>query len=223
MNTTAEEIIKKISDLPREFQQAMREVNIGSIVQEIGKKYALHIDAIDTLFGDVQMFIIGITKPEDFENSLKNITGITAEQISQLSKDINEQVFKKIRELAQKKMEEKETEIELNYDKLEEIDTITDYEEKIQDNENDVLKKAGVIVSDGPQMTPDTTELLNRKDVASGIENPPEAKIYKLNIVESKLNAPQLSPNESTDHTIKNISSPSVSTTKKIDPYREMV
>ena len=237
MKYTLTEITKKIEELPYEQKKAILEAHIDKTVSEIANKYGLHIDTTEELYETVNNFMLGMIKPDEFKQSIESISGIPKDKINELTSDINEQIFKKIRENTQKiQGEEIDMSVldeEIDDSDLKEIDIShllkdpnDDGSEKIvfDQSESDILKKAGVVVSDGPQMTPDTTEKLNRNEVISGVENPPEAKIYKLNVVESKLSAPQFSPSEYTDHTLKNITPQTIAITKpKVDPYRETI
>lgn len=237
-----------MDSLPAEFREAIQKVDIQTNVQEIGKKHALHIDSMNTLYDDVNLFIYGITKPADFEGSLKNIAGITADQARLIAIDVNEQILKHIRQETQKIIEEKDKEKQEEADLERELSELKDVSidesvetEKdpiaenttIQTSETDVLKKAGVVITDEPIKEKEAVpEILSRNDVLSGIENPPQMNVDRLatkptpvamDMVSAKLNAPQITPTATTDHSLQKITTPASDPAKKIDPYREAI
>lgn len=272
---TPEQIKTAFENLPSVVVDALDTINLPKIISEIGTKYQIHIDTQGVLNSQVYFVLIGLTKAEDLPEKLKTSLEISEDRLAQVIKELNERIFQPIRENIRKNEEiEHEAEEEKRLEE-EEKRAAVPMPETIETGENEILKKAGVEVSEAPVETDPQKESgmnLNRSDMLSGLENPPETKIYKLNtsketalpapttqiaplspelpphtevtaptatppaephtlpihrsadldLVRSKLEAPQASPKTATDHSLQNIT-PQSAPAKKIDPYREAI
>ncbi len=95
---TPEEIQKKFDSLPADIKAAVYGVDMLNIIQKLGEKYKLHIDQVGTLEAETADVMIGFSKPEEFVGNLSEALIVDRAQAENIAKEINEQVFIKIRE-----------------------------------------------------------------------------------------------------------------------------
>ena len=77
-------------------------IRVAEQLQEIGKKHRLHIDKIDALFDEAGAVMLGLTHPRDFIGKLAQKLDIDKEKTKKIAQDVNEQIFKPIRESLKK-------------------------------------------------------------------------------------------------------------------------
>lgn len=95
-------IMEKYKALPSELKDAIFSEEIAEKIQEIGKKYALYIDKIGELGNESGRVMLGLTHPKDFIANLSKRLGVDAEKAKEIAKDVNEQIFAKVRESLKK-------------------------------------------------------------------------------------------------------------------------
>ena len=68
-------------------------------LQDLGKRYELHLDILGELTKLIELVLLGIEKAENFDLQLKKITpNLSEENRARLLKEINEKIFLPIRE-----------------------------------------------------------------------------------------------------------------------------
>ena len=84
--------------LPQDIKEAMYGIDSSEAIQSISKKYNLLIDKMGILSEETGLVMLGLTHPKDFISNLAKrlqVDQLTAKSIAQ---DVNEQIFKKVRE-----------------------------------------------------------------------------------------------------------------------------
>ncbi len=95
---TQEEIDAIIDTLPEDVKDAIFSVNTAKIINEIGKKYGLHIDQMGDLGTATGDILLGITRPTDFVDNLQTKLKIERVRASEVAAEINEKIFSKVRD-----------------------------------------------------------------------------------------------------------------------------
>ncbi len=99
---TPEEIDKKMETLPPDIQGLVYSAHMLDVIQSIGTKYKLHIDQVGTLEAEVADIMIGFTPAEKFVPNLMATLSLDQATAENIAKDINDELFIKIREAMKK-------------------------------------------------------------------------------------------------------------------------
>jgi hypothetical protein len=97
MPYTREQLDKMFSELPDEVKTAMTSVDTVEVLNEIKEKYRLHIDQIGQLSAEIALITAGAASPQSFVPSLEQLMGISRETANAIAIDVNEKMFKPIR------------------------------------------------------------------------------------------------------------------------------
>ncbi len=89
-------------DLPADVQDAFTSVSVGKTIQEIGKKHQLHVDQISSLFDETGFIMIGATHPRNYIENIQSKLAIDVNAAKKIATDVNEQIFRPIRESLKK-------------------------------------------------------------------------------------------------------------------------
>ena len=95
---TPDEFRKKYAELPPNLREAYGSIKTTEILEEIGKKHGLHIDKIGELVDETGYVMLGVTPPGEFITKLEGAAGIDRTKAKEIAFDVNEQVFKPIRD-----------------------------------------------------------------------------------------------------------------------------
>lgn len=95
---TPQEFTKKYNELPPNLREAYVSVNTDKILEEIGKKHGLRIDQIGELMNETGYVMLGATPPSDYVMKIEGTVGVSREKAKAIAVDVNEQVFKAIRD-----------------------------------------------------------------------------------------------------------------------------
>jgi hypothetical protein len=93
-----EEILNRYDSLPVQVKDAIFAQATAEKMSAIGKKHGLLIDAIGTIATVTGYVMVGLLNPQSFTARLAEELGIPALKAREIAEDINEQVFKPIRE-----------------------------------------------------------------------------------------------------------------------------
>ncbi|MFA6339255.1 MAG: hypothetical protein WCW87_04355 [Candidatus Paceibacterota bacterium] len=222
---------ERFDNLSKEARDAIEKSDYQTKIYEIGQKYNLTISQMGVLGESTIKVMLGITPPDKFEESLKELK-ISAEKIIEIVNDINNQILKKIREelvknINQNKEFEKkesrdlfENSLETREELLEKIEnpeptkSINNYELRITNEE----KEEKPITNDESQI-----DKKDKEDAISNdqlrITNLEEEKDKTQSILEQKLSGTFKVPKTETDHSLTNVTKNDEG--KKVDPYRE--
>lgn len=209
--------------LSSDMLQAIDSVDAGSKLPEIIKKNGLLIDQGGALMTEVILVVYGIEPLASFISNIQKEVGLEKEKALAVSKDVNELIFKNIREKLQKLNEEEEllergTEANTKED-LNRENVLNDIEnppkskslvEEIKINLPDKPAENDIVVKEQPPL-PQKTDGIT-------ITNSVSDKKEIGNIVEANLAGPvSLSQNN------QRIEEKTKIPQKSIDPYREPI
>ncbi len=210
---TAKMIKERFDSLPESIKQAILSSDYENTIIEIGKKYQMTVEQMGILEQETTLVMMGLTKTKEFEGELTAEMHLDKEKISQITKDINDQVFLRVRDLLK----------------------LMNIEPGEEPTLNDDTPKKLVVESEKPafqptvnsQSLPETIVAGEQKIMeSSGIEIVPEGAAPTKNIAESKLTDTFTIPKKETEYSLPNLSgdakkdAASVSI-KKDDPYHE--
>ncbi len=97
-----EEIQKRMDALPPDIQALVYSADMGAILHTIGEKHQLHVDQIGALEFEAAAVMIGLTEPANFSQELVDALDVSPEKAEDIAKDIDNQLFIKIRESLKK-------------------------------------------------------------------------------------------------------------------------
>ena len=174
MTYTYEQIVEQYKRLPQDLKEAIDMLDPAGILGEIGQKYVLHNDQIGILADQTAMVIIGFVRPENFVTNLIARLGLDRAVAEGIAREVNEQIFLKIRESLQA------------------------LHEGNKDNSNYGVE----MLPNANPLTPATTlgageTVPNKKEVIDGIEHPKEAR--EENVFEQKMGKLFRIPREEVD------------------------
>jgi len=218
---TEEQIGQMYDNLPEDLKEAIFSVDMSEIVEKIGKENQLNIEQVGNLANETGMVMLGVTHPNEFIANLADRLEVDKERARVMAGEINEQIFKPVRESIRK------------------IHNIREEEEQVRDvghsvsniNREDVLK----------EIEKDYTKEIVIPDIMRGDANPFEEKmkegVFKVpteerHYIEEKPEEKRLEAGVASNETRKeNQKQPpaNLPTQEKsknyqaIDPYREQI
>ncbi|PIQ68323.1 MAG: hypothetical protein COV91_04685 [Candidatus Taylorbacteria bacterium CG11_big_fil_rev_8_21_14_0_20_46_11] len=95
---TSEKLQETFEDLPQGLQNAIASVDTANAVQEIAKKYFLHVDQMGNLASETGLVLLGITHPADFVGNLSRRLRIPEDKAKEIAKEISAQILGKVRD-----------------------------------------------------------------------------------------------------------------------------
>ena len=190
------------SQLPEETLNAIKAIDWQAVVVGMREKKGYSFEQLGDLELETELVLCGLLSPENYQKELENRMKITKAAAAELVNEMNDLVFKKIREELVKNAERK----------------------KIFANKKPVSAPAEV---SAPAVEKDTqtsnsagVEIMPEKLELAGEAHP---------ILAQKLSGPYQAPEVKTEHTIENISKANMPDAKiikpkvpSIDPYREI-
>ena len=149
MTYTKGQLGEKFAKLPEEVQEAIIAVETAETVSRIGAKYALHIDQVGELADEIGLVMLGLNRPNDFVTHIIARLGLDRAVAEAIAREVNDQIFLKIRESLQALPEAGE-------------DT----------EANEAIGGVEPIPASPPPPETLPTDLPNRDEIIDGIENP---------------------------------------------------
>jgi len=101
-NFTEEQIEIMYKNLPNDLKTVFFSANKDETIESIGRKHNLTIDKIGELANETGMVMLGVTHPNEFIGNLADRLEVDKEKARAIAGEINEQVFKKVRESLRK-------------------------------------------------------------------------------------------------------------------------
>lgn len=98
MKVTRADVEAKYKTLPSDIQAAITSDFVSDNLERIGQKYKLRVDKIGDMIDEVGLVMLGFKKSSDFIGSLSKRLKIDRETAEAMAVDIDNEVFKKIRE-----------------------------------------------------------------------------------------------------------------------------
>ncbi len=189
-------IEKAKAALPAETQAAINAVNWRDVVLGMKTKKGYSLEQLEDLELETELLLCGLASPDNYPKELETKMKIPMAKVDELVNEMNELVFKKIREELVKTMER--TKVFEN--KPEEIK-----------KDKEILKGVGIEIT-----TP--SPLLNKEGEVTESRNDMLAKIEKPEII-NKLSASFQMPIVKTEYTLGSLSKQNTPVLKA-DPYR---
>lgn len=90
------------SSLPDDVQKTMSSPEVAKKIQAIGQKHQLHVDTVGTLLDETQLVMKGETHPKEYIKNLTKRLSVSDTKAKEVAVDINEQIFRPIRESLKK-------------------------------------------------------------------------------------------------------------------------
>lgn len=162
---TNESLKKTISDhmktLPRDVQDAINASSWERKVLTIGRRHGLHVDQLEILQTELSLAVLGLADREEFVQETMREARIDRQSMEKIVKDINEEIFEKIRNYLKQTRQH-------NYEVERENNGFVE-EEKLQEYEEETLRRHGFSFNlDEEQVVPQKKEtvisLLEKKD-----------------------------------------------------------
>ena len=101
-NLTPQQIREIYIKLPQDLKDAILGVDSTDIMRKIGEKNKLAIDKIGKMVGEAGYVMLGVTHPNEFIGNLADRLEVDKEKARAIAQEINEQVFKKVRDSLRK-------------------------------------------------------------------------------------------------------------------------
>ena len=101
-NFTEEQIAQMYDNLPEDLKDAIFGLEMNEIVERIGRENQLNIEQIGDLANETGMVMLGVTHPNEFIGNLADRLEVDKEKARAIAQEINEQIFKKVRESLRK-------------------------------------------------------------------------------------------------------------------------
>ena len=227
-------IEKAKADLPQETVQAINTVDWRQALLDIKNKKGFSIEKLEDLELETELMLCGLSNPSNYEKEIRERMSLSPTEAKDIVNEMNDKVFKKIRDAFAKIMEEKNSKIE--------------NEIKVSETKEDVsvLKQAGIEVIDSQEIQNDFVNKeekeenvgdLDRANMLNEVENPELIKKTAPTMAMQKLSSSFNIPTTKTEYSLDNMtkegdkkttptivpvqkSTPQVKNVPKIDPYR---
>src|SRR3989338_11260447 len=135
-------IEKAKRELPLETVNAINAVDWKAVILGLREKKGYTFEQLGDLELETELALCGLTAPENYPRELENRMGISRAATDELANEMNDLVFKKIREELIKNTERKKV-----FAKKKEI--------KKEEKEMDILNRAGIEIIEKNNMLPE--------------------------------------------------------------------
>src|SRR3989338_1542277 len=102
INYNTQQIRGIYSKLPNDIKEAIFSVDVSDKIIDIGKKHKLAVDKIGIIGNETGMVMLGVTHPNEFIGNLTDRLEVDKEKARAIAQEINEQIFKRVRESLRK-------------------------------------------------------------------------------------------------------------------------
>ena len=211
--------------LPEDARAAIDAVDWRGAIMQIRNNEGYDFIQLAELETETELLLCGLANPEDYPRQIEKGMGISREATQKLVEEMNEKVFKKIKEEMIKIAESKK----LSAEKAAPHPvTVTDKPA------NEELARAGIqITGVSANGNGNPRALESREEILERIEKPalPPASFEPHPLLAEKLSKPMQIPSSKTVHSLDNLTKPAVPAPPKaaptapkkyeVDPYRE--
>ncbi|MFA5751333.1 MAG: hypothetical protein WC898_03525 [Candidatus Paceibacterota bacterium] len=221
-------IEKAKKELSDETLQSINAINWRDIILGMRQKRGYSFEQLETLELETELLLCGLLSTEDYPKELEARMGLQKVQVNDLLNELNETIFKKIREEFIKIEERK---------KIEEFKTpsvdIKDNKESIKVKESDFVTQSPKEVLQNLENKKELSSAINDKEIAE--PKPISKEKEPLPIISQKFSSPTKTETKKTEYTFTNTKEkkdeiiqktdkPTVADTsqKQVDPYREI-
>ena len=102
MNPDQKTLEEKFKKSPFDTQKVLTSLEVANKVAKIGEDNGLMLDKQSDLFDEISFVLLGLTHPNEFIPHLRKRLGVSDDVVNKIADEINEQVFKEIRESLKK-------------------------------------------------------------------------------------------------------------------------
>ncbi len=95
---TEDRLREQFETLPEGLKGAITSVDTANIIQNIAKKYMLHVDQMGSLASETGLVLLGFTHPRSFVANLSSRLRVNESRALEIAKDISAQILVKVRE-----------------------------------------------------------------------------------------------------------------------------
>src|SRR3989344_5379481 len=211
------------TQLPAETRQAIDAVDWRKAIMDVRNKEGYDFIQLGELETETELLLSGLSSPEDYPKEIEKRMGISHEAAQKLLIDMNEKVFKRIREELIKITEKKPA--------IPTIPLPSQPAINITAEKGD-LKNAGIEILNGSGAT-NSNHLESREEILKRLEKPELMAPHP--ILAEKLSGPMQIPSSKTIHSLDNLTKPSDTNNVApvpqkpappkrygVDPYREL-
>lgn len=97
MNTSNDDIYKKIKSLPQDIQDAYFSDDFAQKILDIGKKNGLTMDKVGIFGDEIRNVMLGIIQTSDFIKNIADGLDIDKEKAKSMAEEVNQQIFQPIK------------------------------------------------------------------------------------------------------------------------------
>ncbi len=98
MNYSLEQLREAYEKLPENIRKSIDSVDSTDIMFELRKKYSLTIEQMGYIADETSFTMLGLTHPKDFMGNIEKKLGLDKKIVQDITKEINEDIFKPIKE-----------------------------------------------------------------------------------------------------------------------------
>lgn len=95
---TPQQIEEKWASLPEELKEIISGIDFATIIPGLGEKYGLNIEKQGILHTKINMLILGVITPDEFEGAMKSELKLSQEQAEKILLDADELILAPIRQ-----------------------------------------------------------------------------------------------------------------------------
>jgi len=93
-----ETLEEKYQNIPNDVREAISSTEVSEKLKSIVDKYKLQFDEGEELTKEIGYVMLGLKSPDYFVRNIQNATNLNQEQAKEIVKDVNEMIFKNIKE-----------------------------------------------------------------------------------------------------------------------------
>jgi len=177
-----ETLEEKYQNIPNDVREAISSTEVSEKLKSIVDKYKLQFDEGEELTKEIGYVMLGLKSPDYFVRNIQNATNLNQEQAKEIVKDVNEMIFKNIKE-SLREIHDKRNFVE--DEKIEDLNE--EIQEKMRDElmqeiETPKIKKILLENKDSENILPNS-EQTPTNTVTTDIIKKPEQELQKTVIV----------------------------------------
>jgi len=93
---------KQFKEIPPDVRKAISSTHVGEKLMQIGRKYNLHVDTLDKLFGETGFVMLGLTHPKDYTKKISKELRVNEKTAREIAAEVNELIYRPIKESLKK-------------------------------------------------------------------------------------------------------------------------
>lgn len=142
MEFSKEQKREAFKKLPGDTRSAITSVETGEAIDQIGKRYKMHLDQVGELESEINLVMLGFKQANNLADNLRKKLQLSEEQVLEIAKEVDSQIFLKIRESLKKLHTQQEQKSNTPKQVQNEIETSTNKKEVISALQKNVVDSA---------------------------------------------------------------------------------